>query len=103
MNYAHNEMLQRLLDGGIILTVLFILLLYAYTKNIRKAHNKQMIYWASAMLLIILVIMLFESVTEYYYYFILLSLMAYLPEIELMTQKRMASHGNNIKSKVDVL
>lgn len=97
MNYAHNELMQRLMDGGIVLALIFILMLYSYMKNIRKCNNCRLVFWAYITIIITLIIMLFESVTEYYYFFVLLSLMAYLPEIELIIERRKNEYGNYIK------
>ena len=87
MNYAHSEMLQRLLDGGIVLLVLFILFVHEYLKNIKDIHNKRSYYWISAIVVVLLTIMIFESVTEYYYFFIIISIIAYIPEIERKREK----------------
>lgn len=81
MNYAHNELLQRLLDGGLVLMLLFLIMLLTYISGISKAKDSRIKYYANICLLSLLVIMLFESVTEYYYFFIVLSMFAYLPEI----------------------
>lgn len=100
MNYAHNEVLQRLLDGGIILLLLFLLMIYMYIKNIKKISNNRLNYWANAVLTILLVIMLAESVTEYYYFFILISILAYLPEIEIILERRKLNDRINIKNQI---
>lgn len=82
MNYAHNEILQRLLDGGIVLSVLFIIMISSHAKNIRKVRNENLYYWGHFAFALMLVLMLFESVTEYYYFFMLLTILSYLPRIE---------------------
>lgn len=83
MTYAHGQIQQLLLDGGIILLCLFCLLLLSYLKEVKKikGNSKQIQCFANICLISILVIMITESVTEYYYIFIFLSLLAYLPEI----------------------
>lgn len=98
MNYAHNELLQRLLDGGIILLLLFLLMLYMYVKNINKTPNLRLNYWSYVVLVIMMMIMIFESVTEYYYFFALLSMLAYLPEIEKMIERKNRRYGTYIKN-----
>ena len=35
-NYAHNQILQNLLDGGVIIFILFLLMLFAFCKNTKK-------------------------------------------------------------------
>ena len=81
MNYAHNEVFQRLLDGGIILLLLFLTLLYAYINNINKIRNYQDKLFTMSALISFFVMMLFESVTEYYFYIFLISLFYNSPNI----------------------
>lgn len=91
MNYAHNEIIQVLLDGGILLLLSFLIFMYSYIKNIRKVNNLMLRYCSYVILTALCIIMLFESVTEYYYSFIIISFCAYLPEIETSITK-----GRNI-------
>lgn len=98
MNYAHNEILQRLLDGGLILVFLFLIMVYTYIKNVKKSKNKKLNYWSYTILIIVLILMLFESVTEYYYFFIFLSMLAYLPEIDKAIVKRRLNYGTHIEN-----
>lgn len=82
MNYAHNEMLQLLLDGGIILLVIFIIMLYTYIKPVKNITNKSLRTFTTMCIFAFYLIMQIESVTEYYYFFVFLSIITYLPEIE---------------------
>lgn len=81
MNYVHNELLQRLLDGGIILLIAFLVMLFSYVSRVSRVENKRVVSFSNICLIAILFVMLFESVTEYYFVFIFLSLLAYLSEI----------------------
>lgn len=81
MNYAHNELLQRLLDGGIILLIFFLIMLYSYVKYMSVIREKKIKCFTNLCLLVYVLVMLIESVTEYYYFYIFLSILAYLPEL----------------------
>ena len=106
MNYAHNEILQRLMDGGVVLLIAFFLLLLSYIKPIRRLkHDKSFMSMANLCLIAMLFVMIFESLTEYYYIFIFLSLLVFAPEFsagfrteEKIPQKRKQKHGNRIKT-----
>ena len=82
-NYAHNTILQLLLDGGIVLTTMFIIVIFTYlhhTQNNIKDHNiKYAIY---VLFITLLFIGQFESITENYYFFMFLSLIPYMGELE---------------------
>lgn len=82
MNYAHNELLQRVLDGGIILLVLFIIMFYNYIKSIKRGDNEKINYWCYVFVIAIMILMIFETVTEYFYIYILLTCFSYLSIIE---------------------
>lgn len=72
MNYAHNEVLQLLIDGGLFLFLIFIVLLTMYMIRISKIYDKNIKYWISLLLLNFLLIGMFESITENVYFFIFL-------------------------------
>lgn len=81
MNYAHNEFIQRLLDGGIVLCVAFLVMIYTFVQAAQKVKNKKVLSIINICFLAFLVVMLFESVTDYFFIVIFLCLMAYTPEI----------------------
>ena len=81
MTYAHGQIQQLLLDGGVVLLVLFVLMLLSYVAGVKKVRDKKIKCVANICLLAFLLIMITESVTEYYYIFIFLSVLGYLPEI----------------------
>lgn len=91
MNYAHNEFLQRLLDGGVILLVAFFVLMLWYLKYARKHKDKLQKNIPNLFLFAFLLVMLIESVTEYYYFIVFLSLMAFLPEFTEIYDKEKGS------------
>lgn len=80
MNYAHNQMLQVMLDGGVILLVCFLLMILFYMKAIECAPQKVRTF-ANVCLIAILVIMTVESTFEYHYIVLIFSLLAYSREI----------------------
>lgn len=82
-NYAHNTILQLLLDGGIVLMTMFIIVLFAYlqhTQKHTKDHNIQYVIYV--LFITFLFVGQFESITEYYYFFMFLSLIPYMRELE---------------------
>lgn len=78
-NYAHNTILQLLLDGGIVLTIIFIIMLFVYLyyvdKFINDCNTKYIIY---VLFITFLFVGQFESITEYYYFYMFLSLIPYM-------------------------
>lgn len=81
MNYMHNQILQVLLDGGLILFIPFLFLLYTSFNNVNKIKDKKSHYWFTCFILINLLIMTFESTMEYFYVFYVFCVYAYLPYI----------------------
>ena len=67
MNYMHNQILQILNDGGIILFAAFIYMLYIAMSTIDKLKGKKIRYQISTFIAIILIVMTFESIMEYFY------------------------------------
>ncbi|MGN1156538.1 MAG: O-antigen ligase family protein [Agathobacter sp.] len=99
MNYAHNEVLQKLIDGGICFLILFVVFLFIMTWKTHKTKNKNIKKEANKALLVIFLIMLIESVTEYYYVYIIWLIVAYLPEIEQsIIGKEEAGYGIDYKN-----
>ncbi len=81
MNYAHNEFVQRLLDGGIVLCVAYVVMLYFFVREAQGIPNKKVRSFANICLTGMLFVMLFESVTDYYFVAFFFALLAYTPEI----------------------
>lgn len=81
MNYMHNQILQVLNDGGLILFVAFIYMLYTTISAIDKLKNKKMRFNVSVFMVTIFIVMTFESVTEYFYFSYILCVVAYLPNL----------------------
>ena len=76
-NYAHNEVLQLLLDGGIILFVANLLLITKILNNAEKKINKKDKYLFSVILIAFSVVSISESVTDYNYFWTFIFIMLY--------------------------
>lgn len=87
MTYAHSQIFQLLLDGGIILLAIFTLMLFSYISKIKKSKDKTLIWFSNICLIVTLAVMISESTTEYYYIFIFWSILAYLPKISAIVKK----------------
>ena len=82
MYYAHNELIQELLNGGIILLALFCFVIFFHIVYLKNVKSKKLFYFSNLSFFIFSFIMIFESPTEYQYIYIFLAMLAYLPEIE---------------------
>ena len=93
MNYAHNEFVQRLLDGGIVLCAAYILMLFFMVRaagGVRGQKNRAVV---NTLMMSMLLVMLFESVTDYYYCAFFFMLLAGSPEI--LDRKKRKWSGNS--------
>lgn len=73
-NYAHNQLLQSLLDGGIILTISFWNMIIRFAKEINKITMVKYRVLCNASLISLLFVMLFDSTTLYVYMYMILSI-----------------------------
>lgn len=80
MNYAHNQVLQILMDGGIILLICYCLMCFLILKSCKK-QDRYIRFWLNSSLLAFLVDGMCDPVTEYNYFYIFLMLQLYIPEI----------------------
>ncbi len=87
MNYAHSQLCQLLLDGGLILLFFFLLFLFSYVARMKQIRTKKLRMFGNLVLIILLFIMIFESTFEYFYVLFSLSLLAFLPEIESQIER----------------
>lgn len=76
MNYMHNQLLQVANDGGLILLVLYVLMIYAVMDSIDKIPNKRIKKRCGGFMLAVLVVMSFESGLEYVYLLMALILLS---------------------------
>ncbi len=81
MNYAHNELLQRLLDCGMLGCIAFLALMFTTVRPAARIRNLATREFFNLCLVAMLFIMVFESVTEYYVIAIFLTIFACAPQI----------------------
>lgn len=86
MNYMHNQLLQVANDGGLILLVLYVLMIYTVMDSIDRISNKKIQKRCVGFMLAVLVVMSFESGLEYVY---LLMALILLGEIKNLIVRRM--------------
>lgn len=80
-NYAHNQILQNLLDGGIVLCVAFFMMMFAYVSYIDKLEEKRFRVLSNAVLISFFMVMIFDSTTIYCYMYIFLTMLVKLPQV----------------------
>lgn len=81
-NYAHNQILQNMLDGGVFLTISFWIMIYAFVKNINKLKSKKYVVLFNATMISFLFIMIFDSTTLYCYMYFALAIIYAFSELE---------------------
>ena len=79
MNYAHNEIMQLFLDGGIILFICYMYMCLSLISNYSQKLGIKTKYWFNCILTLFMAIGTCESVTEYNYFYLFLLLMFFLP------------------------
>lgn len=80
-NYAHNQILQNLLDGGLIGLILFTLMIFSFCKNIKNISNPKYKALINIVIIIFSIIMIFESTSLYCYMYMCFSIIYVLPDI----------------------
>lgn len=80
-NYAHNQILQNMLDGGILLTILFWGMLSSFISKIDKVKSKSYRIIGNTSVIILLFLMIFDSTTLYMYMYITLILIYKIPKL----------------------
>lgn len=81
MNYAHNVLLQTLLDGGIVLTAAFILMFNLILKDFKRSNMSNIKYWGNILLFTFMTNCVCDVPTEHVYIWIFLMLLIRLEEI----------------------
>lgn len=72
-NYAHNQIMQNMLDGGVVGLFLFWKMVNNCVKNINKIKEKKYKLLFNSVLIVFLIIMLVESVSLYCYFYMFLA------------------------------
>ena len=76
MDYAHNQIMQCLVDGGVVLLLAMVWWLLTIGECVNKISD-EFIHGASvAVLCALLFVMIFDAFTLYVYVFVLLALIA---------------------------
>ena len=78
MNYAHNQIMQNLIDGGIVLLFAFWAMILQCASYINNIVVKKFKILSSAALITYLTIMIFDSVSFYSYMYIFIALICLL-------------------------
>lgn len=74
-NYAHNQLVQNLLDGGLVLTISFWNMINGFVRTVNKIKIEKYKVLCNATLIALLFIMLFESTTLYIYMYMILAIL----------------------------
>lgn len=94
-NYAHNQLAQNMLDGGVILTIGFWNMILVFASKINYLKEKKYIVLCNAVLLVLLIIMLFDSTTLYVYMYIVLAIIYSLPSaLNNISERNEDSNGH---------
>ncbi len=93
-NYAHNQIVQNMLDGGIVLTLAFWNMISAFLNRSNYIREKGVRVLCNAVLIALLIVMVFDSTTLYCYMFVILSICYALPE--LLEDENGNTHENKI-------
>ena len=80
-NYAHNQILQNLIDGGLVGMILFTLMFFSFCKNIRKIEESKYQALINCIIVIFSAIMIFESTSLYCYMYMCFSIIYVLPYV----------------------
>ncbi len=81
LTYAHNQILQNLLDGGIITLLAFWIMVFTCTHDIANMKDKRYNIVFNIFLITFLAISIFESPSSYCYIYIFLALCYSLPKV----------------------
>ena len=81
INYAHSQFAQNLLDGGIVLSILFFVMFVAVAFCVRKTENKILRSIGTLTMIAFMCVALFDSVSFYSYFMLTLMILLYLPDI----------------------
>lgn len=82
MNYAHSQFAQNILDGGLLLTVIFYFMIMLCAYSIWKISNKRLSVLSNLIFLMTMIIALFDSITWYPYLCIVLVLLSGVSTME---------------------
>ena len=78
-NYAHNQILQNLLDGGVMLTISFWIMIFAFIKPAKKIPEVKYRVFVNSSIIALLFVMIFDSTTLYSYMYVVLTIIHAVP------------------------
>lgn len=78
-NYAHNQVLQNLLDGGTVLAVSFWVMILSFIKPAEKISEGKYRIFVNSFVGALLFVMIFDSTTLYSYMYIVLTIIYAVP------------------------
>lgn len=81
-NYAHNQVMQNLIDGGLVLFAAFWAMILGFSSAVRNIKGERLVALCNVSLILLLFIMLFDSTTLYVYMYICLALIYAIPEAQ---------------------
>jgi len=87
IKYAHNELLQLMLDGGIVLVILFFIVLFACLNRAGRVKNKFMRAATNLCLISFLLTMIPDVPTEYHHTFMFFSVLSELDKVDLAVKR----------------
>jgi len=91
-NYAHNEVIQNLLDGGTILFISFWVMMLTIVKGFQRIISKKYRLLLNICLCSFLFIMIFDSPGVYCYLYIYLAISLELPNVLETTSKKISQN-----------
>ena len=86
-NYAHNQLVQNFLDGGIVLVIFFWMMIFQFSTQINAIKNTKYKVLCNATLIALLFVMLFESTTLYIYMYMILTIEYMMVEMINVSKK----------------
>ena len=86
LNYTHNQLLQLMLDGGIVATVLFLLCIIVTASNIDKVKDYYFRKMSTIILFVITVTFIPESYANYLCFYVLFSTLAFIGSTDSMNK-----------------
>ena len=85
-NYAHNQIMQNLLDGGLVLTISFWGMIFTFIKQIKKVTERKYRVLFNSSVIALLFVMIFDSTTLYSYMYIILAIIYVVPSLCIENQ-----------------
>ena len=79
-NYGHNQIVQNLLDGGIVLLISFWVMMLKCVQGTKRLPRKYLVL-VNVALSVLLFVMIFESPSLYCYMYIIMAIILVLPKV----------------------